>query len=350
MLYHNVHGTLFAPDSFETCATQSNVGVLPLISLKKLFSNLDINYFDVIIHYLVYCEFCHKIEDPETLHLISTSTDVTQTTSVGDTTNCYFFPCFIKIDKPDIVWKTRDEQVYCSGWCLKCVDFFPNTFLHVLLLRLTFKYAVSTSSASGSFPFNRKCDIWKNGIHWCTRKGIEVLVELTHNFKFLLFLIRPLNKEEDTTMECVKLRASVIKTVFDVLEKTCPGVETSEHLIHHDLQQYPECDLMSAQKVDIAEIAETIKSGERFVFGNSNEPIDLEDLLYFEPYANIGETLLASFYDEDVEQNIVQSKDAFSISPCFLRRKNKMIRMLNVADANLCELERIPAVKAINRC
>ena len=344
VLYHNVHGTLFAPDSFSTRPKQSNVGVLPLLSLEEMFSSLDID-FNVIIHYLVYCEFCHKIEDPETLHLISRSTDVTQTTSVGDATDFFFFPCFIKIDKPGTVWKTRDEQVYCSGWCLQCVDFFPNTFLHVLLLRLTFKYAVSTSSTSGSFPFNRKCDIWKNGIHWCTRKGIEVLVELTHNLKFLVFLIRPLNKGEDTctTMECVKLRASVIKTVFDVLEKTCPGVETSEHLIHHDLQQYPECDLMSAQKVDIAEIAETIKSGERFVFGTSNEPIDLEDMLYFEPYANIGETLLASFYDEDVEQNIIQSKDAFSISPCFLRRKNKMIRMLNVADADLCELEKIPA-------
>ena len=183
VLYHNVHGTLFAP---ETCPKQSNVGVLPLLALEKMFPSLDID-FNVIIHYLVYCEFCHKIEDPETLHLISRSTDVTQTTSVGDATDYYFFPCFIKIDKPGTVWKTRDEQVYCSGWCLQCVDFFPNTFLHVLLLRLTFKYAVSTSSASGSFPFNRKCDIWKNGIHWCTRKGIEVLVELTHNLKLKFF-------------------------------------------------------------------------------------------------------------------------------------------------------------------
>ena len=69
-------------------------------------------------------------------------------------------------------------------------------------------------------------------------------------------------------------------------------------------------------------------------------------MLYFEPYANIGETLLALFYDEDVEQNIIQSKDAFSISPCFLRRKNKMIHMLNVADADLCELEKIPACQS----
>ena len=338
VLSHSVNGTLFAPDSFKTRPINSNVGVLPLFALTQMSSGLGLD-IDVIIHYLVYCEFCHRIEDPETLQLISS--DVTSA-ELGTDPFYYFFPCFIKIDKPVSIWKRRDEQMYCSGWCLQCGDFFTNNFLHVLLLRLTFKYAVSASDSTSSIPFNRKCDIWKNGIHWCTRKGVEILIELTHNCKFLLLLVRPLAEGLDTAMECVKLRASVIRTVFDVLEKTCPGVDTSEHLIYQDLQKYPECDMMLVPKIDVTEIAETIKSGERFVFGKSTEPVDLEKLLFFEPYTNFGESLLASFYDANSEQ-VIQSSDSLNISPCFLHRKDKMVRMMDVSAADLGELEKLPA-------
>ena len=334
VFYETVHGTLFAPKNFEKNGPiRTNVGVVPLSTLVQVF-NENTTDLKFITKYLVYKEFCHKIDDPETLQLISSESN---TLMEGDD-ELYFFPCFIKVEKPSAVWKQRSGQLYCSGWCLQCSDehFFQTNFLHVLLLRLTFKYAVKHKDVPSVSPFSRRCNLWKNGIYWSTTDGVEVLVELTHNFTFLLVLIRSLDTRQNVTMECVKLRASVIRTVFDVVEKTCPGLKPSESLIHCGLHDYPGCDLMSAEKISIKEAADSIKEGKAFSFSTNNELHNLEDVLFFEPYSGMGQDLLSALYEKNEEE--MPSDYVLKLSQLFSTRKDKLECVLSISPVDIGDI------------
>ena len=94
----------------------------------------------------------------------------------------YFFPGFVMSEKPSLMlWDSPKESEspysFSSGWILQCQSkqFFDTRFLHVLLLQLTFTFVASSLEAS---VLRKQCDIWKNGIHWGTRNGVEIMVEL----------------------------------------------------------------------------------------------------------------------------------------------------------------------------
>ena len=71
LLFTRVNGALFAPEGFEEhIHIESNVGVVHSSTLKKNFLNVN---FEVLQQFLVYNEFCQKIEDQETLELIQGS-------------------------------------------------------------------------------------------------------------------------------------------------------------------------------------------------------------------------------------------------------------------------------------
>lgn len=56
---------------------------------------------------------------------------------------------------------------------------FPTRFLHSLLLRLAFNFAVASDDlATSGRVLNRACNLWKNGIHWFSLTGTETYVEL----------------------------------------------------------------------------------------------------------------------------------------------------------------------------
>jgi len=57
--------------------------------------------------------------------------------------------------------------------CYRTYDFFPPGFLHVLLLRLAFTFALPKTpselddEAAIVDVYSRKCTLWKSGIRWC---------------------------------------------------------------------------------------------------------------------------------------------------------------------------------------
>ena len=341
IVYQKIDGNLFSPSiRVKEPSSIGNTGVLPLSVVHNILRSQDIDFdLDVTMLYLVHKEFCHRVEDPETLQLISN--EVSKSTEV-DIKLYYFFPYFVKVEKPSTVWKPKDGMLYCSGWCLKTFDkqFFTTRFLHVLLLRLTFKYAVAAVCPSAS-KFKRRCHIWKNGIQWQTTQGVEVLVEFTHSLTFLLVLIRS-NSKDQKEMECVKLRASVIRTVLDVVQQTSPGLETTEYLIDRgSLSEYPHCDLMSSPKIEVHEVVETIRKGDPCVYNTDEDAISLEELLFFEPYSGIGERLLLLICDDHEKCNKEIPPDiVLKISECFHElRKDRLQHMLNVSKVEMGDLE-----------
>ena len=69
--------------------------------------------------------------------------------------------------------------------------------------------------------------------------------------------------------------------------------------------KYP-LDLAKVTAVNITEVAETIKEGNDHVLNENHQIIELEKLVDFEPYANLGEAILEEVFDElkSAEENL----------------------------------------------
>ena len=211
-LLHKVSGTIFAPQDFENHLTiRTNTGVVPSSELDKLFPDLDPS---MVKQFLIYSELCQKIEDDVTLRLIlrsgtKSSDQSSSVISVDSESHFFFFPGLISARKPTTIWTqpNHPDYSYSCGWCVQCKPqhFLTPRFLHILLLRLVFSYAAAISNDSdpvGVPVLKRICDIWKNGTHWCTRGGVEVLVEVIEQNTVVRLLMRCIQGQE---IECVLL-------------------------------------------------------------------------------------------------------------------------------------------------
>ena len=316
MLYTQVSGVLFAPEGIQIekhIIIKSNVGVVPSSTLIETFERVN---FEVLQQFLIYNEFCQKVEDHTTLQLIegdlsseaaeppptesSNKTDSeTQSTSAS---SYFFFPGLVKAEKPEDIMKSSSMNGYTSGWCLECPEgrYFTIQFLQVLLLRCTFSFAAKHQQ--GNF-LDRKCIIWKNGIFWGTTDGVGALVEIIEQNTIVLVLIRCLKGRE---MSATKLRADIIHEVLAVQAKHCPDLRVGEYMINPlSLSMFEESQLVNMlrqNKICMTEIASCISDGHICVQDEKFRPLHInENLLHFEPYAGIGQNseLLASLFDPD---------------------------------------------------
>lgn len=74
------------------------------------------------------------------------------------------------------------------------MQIFPSRFLHALLLRMAFNFAVvSEESPTTGCILNRECNLWKSGIHWFNMNGTETYVELKEDGQVLYTIPSPLN-------------------------------------------------------------------------------------------------------------------------------------------------------------
>ena len=319
-LLHKVSGTIFAPQDFQHHLTvETNTGVVPSSKLDQLFPDLDLN---MVKQFLVYSELCRKIEDDETLRLIQGSRHISvgdseqsTTTSMGSESSFFFFPGLISARRPATIWNqpNHPDYSYCFGWCVQCKPqhFLTPRFLQVLLLRLVFNYAVAISQDLDTVQvpaLNRICDVWKNGTHWCTRSGVEVLVEVIEQNTVVRLLMRCVQDQE---MECVKLRSAIIRKILAAKEKFCPQVETQEYFLNGS--DVSNVDEVANLKVEMKEVTETVQDAAPCILHQSGM-ISLDKLLYFEPYSRLGKKLLTLIFDPENNDKKVPTEILHEIS------------------------------------
>ena len=331
-LFKTVNGILFAPKDFRNhLELDNNTGVVPLAKLQKLFPDLD---FGMIKQFLILCEFCQKIEDHETLKLIHGSNElIKEVRSLSHT--YYFFPGLVQSEKPTKVWDTPKESPYSfsCGWMLQCQSrqFFETRFLHVLLLRLTFTFVACTSEAS---MFKRKCNIWKNGIHWGTTDGVEVFVELLEEKTLILVLVRCYKGQE---LEAVKLRTAVLKNIWEVKNTFSPKVNADEYLIHPScLNNYTSLQNITKCQIGIKEISQTVLKGSLFVVcPPNNKPLPLDALLYYEPYSRMDEEHLKLMFSQENANNTISPEILLKLSTFLHPVYQHLIKVLKIPETEL---------------
>ena len=342
-LYHQVNGVIFAPKDFEQHHhLASNTGVMPSSRLSGVFPDLNL---DMVMKFLVHSELAQKIEDVETLRLIGENKEAAAI-DPSKTDEYYFFPGLVSVEKPPNVWDQSSKDFgYQCGWYLQCKpeQLLTNRFLHVLLLRLVFSFAAASDSENDTPSLNRRCSLWKNGIKWSNRDGVEVLVEVTEQSTVVLLLIRCFKGQE---MKCVQLRSAVISKILDAKQQFLFQVKVNEYFIDpSEIVKYPNMNIKTVSKVNICEIAKAVEKGSLFVLNQHDQPVRMEDLLHFEPYEGIGRDHLNPLYLPEKAKEEVSTSFLYEISKHCHSKCEKFAEILQVPTSDVATHKELPACK-----
>ena len=296
--------------------------------LKQEFPDYNTN---MITEFLINLEFCFKIEDHETLALLNDEGANEQDMSPDFSEKYYFFPALVSVTNPLHVWEENDAMLIKCGWFYQCIQqdqFLTTQFLHVLILRLAFTFALKLDpgdSREDSLSLCRKCSVWKRGIGWLYKVPIETVVEVGLQHQSVVVMMRC---PKSMKSKCVQLRSEVIQKVLEAKDEHCKAVKMSESFIHPTDVKYPftkednKCYSLTA-------IARATDEGEAYVSDRSGWNLVLvQDLLLFDPQtADTSAELLSELFsekhslDKEMRDQVLETLNCRSpktISECLL--------------------------------
>ena len=156
----------------------------------------------------------------------------------------------------------------------------------------------------------RKCTVWKSGIHWQTTDGVEALVEVVNQNKSVVALVGSLPGKE---MACVHLRSKLIQEILKVKKEYTQVIDTTEYFIlPSDIAKYANgaCTLRDISKVSIAELALAIAERKDVVTlkeGFKNTMVATDTLLHFEPFIFMNNKAIAKLFDRESRDRVVSN-------------------------------------------
>ena len=335
-LLSEVNGVLFAPEDFKQhCNLANATGVVPVSKLAQMFPQHNL---DMLVQFLSHFEFCREINDREVLQLLCPEEHLPATENTSE--RFLFFSGLVSLKAPSGVWETNPQFPQLCGWMLQCCEaghFLTSQFIQVLLLRIAFSCALNIDTpGTGDLPvLLRKCFIWKNGIYWGSREGVEALVEIRdppQNKEVVVMLCCWSGQE----VECARLRSTIIQMVLGAKEKLCPKVPTKEFLLHpSQVREYPLKSPAEQDLISIREVSKAVVEGSRGVVGLNIKPVDLKELLLFEPYANLKADILQEIFLGDTK--VVSDRLLYAVAELVHYKKDLFLDMLKPSPAQLEE-------------
>ena len=258
-----VHKNLFSSSSLShVCRMRSlsNLGLISESDLKNVLDRFDVKFLKQCLKYL---QYCIELDDSEVLKKIfgnsyttvvetntSESSDIfgrISTDNTGEnnssahTTNCgsklLFFPALLKdIQRSSMDWFCKESHASCKGWYIGCdreYDYFPPRFLHVLLLRLAFNFTlpVYNRKQKNSDLCSRRCSMWKSGIHWLMKTGVECVVEVVKQSTGVVVMIKSV---QECDADCACTFSEIVGKVLEAKQEFCHSLVAKEYLIDPD--------------------------------------------------------------------------------------------------------------------
>ena len=299
VLLSEVNGTIFAPENFKQHHDISNsTGVVPFSKIAAAFPRHNPK---MIISFLSHLEFCQQIAESEASAISGCQLGSSQQPKE----TFYFFPSLVSEERPEESCELEQIDYRC-GWSLQCIrsdQHLSSRFLHVLLLRLAFSFAMApetTKVAKENPVLQRQCNVWKAGIHWQNRDGVETTVEVLEQNRVLTLMMGCL---EGNKVECIRLRSELIRTILDVKDTFCGVVALRESFIDpSELVSYPLRSPKLLLSFTITELATAIAENKQVVtckHGHDQKMLAINKLLFFEPYACFNRTLLAEIFKNE---------------------------------------------------
>ena len=347
VLLSEVNGTVFAPENFkEHHDISSSTGVVPFSKIEQAFPS---HSPEMIISFLSHLEFCQQIAESEASVISGDQLGGSQQSPEA----LYFFPALVSEDRPEENCKSIEQAHYKCGWSLQRIrsdQFLSPRFLHVLLLRLAFSFALAPETAEEDEVcpvLQRRCNVWKAGIHWQNRDGVEAIVEVVEQNTAVTVVMGCLEGRE---VECAGLRSELIRAILATKERFCAAVELRESFIHPaELSSYPLKISKLLPSFTITELATAIAEDKQVVTrkqGHGQQMLGISELLYFEPYTCFNPTLLAELFKDENSGNEVP--DIFHLD-AGMAAHSKMHILKNILEHNPRELQAAIAIAIVSQ-
>ena len=288
-LLSRVNGTLFAGQDFRTYRElATSTGVVPLSKIILEFKDLDSS---MITQYLTHLHFCTELNQ-ETLKLFQPST------SFSLTERYFLFPSLVRELVPADVWAPEEKYIQHSGWEIECSNpeqFFTPRFLHLLLLRIAFRFALSHTPDTDHLAIHRSCSIWKNGISWESDDIVSGLVEISNHSRKVTILVRC---QEKSKKNLLPLLSSIVREVLETKEEVCHNVAITDYILPSEIAtSFP----IQAAKSAVAgsRLIDAIVLLKLGVLNVSNKPLEMTDLLLYDTYTMLDRKILNERLCED---------------------------------------------------
>ena len=246
-LTNKLHQSLFSRTSLreryekEGLSFPFSTGIIPRSILAKILPE------NITVECLVQLQYCQEISHAEA--------HVFPSLKVSDSTDksFLFFPALCSADKSEVEWVTPPELSYGIGWLAQCTDpfdYLSPRFHHVLMLRLVFKFTLSAhppadqvlSDSADLGYFQRRCTVWKTGVHWLMEEGVECMVELVNANREVVVLTRSTKQRAGN---CANVFNDVVSCVMEAKAEFCHSVRLEFFI----LDSTSEADYLSANNL-----------------------------------------------------------------------------------------------------
>ena len=293
-LLSRVNGTLFAGQDFRTYRElATSTGVVPLSKITLEFKDLDSS---MITQYLTHLHFCTEMNQ-ETLKLFQPST------SFSLTERYFLFPSLVRELVPADLWAPEEKYIQHSGWEIECSNpeqFFTPRFLHLLLLCIAFRFALSYTPDTDHLAIHRSCSIWKNGISWESDDLVSGLVEVSNHSRKVTILVRCQEKSKNNLLS---LLSSIMREVLETKEEVCHNVTITDYILPSEIAtSFPIQVAKSA--VAGSRLTDAIVLLKPGVLNVSNKPVEMTDLLLYDTYTMLDRKILNERLCEDHSEHV----------------------------------------------
>ena len=236
-LTNDVHKLLFSNptlpvDDDPNLHARLSMGVLPQSYLECILPEY------ITTDCLIQLQYCQSFN-----HVEVKFDHVTPAKPNSSGSTLFYFPAVCTSERKESI-VTPDDFNYYIGYFAECeakFEYFPPRFLHILLLRLAYSYAlqaakenVATSvleSVAMLQKCNRRCTMWKNGIHWLMQEGVECFVESVNNSKGIVVITKSKDEEKSA---CSEMLFKIIREFQQVKEEVCETVLLQQYILDSD--------------------------------------------------------------------------------------------------------------------
>ena len=218
-LTNKVHKKLFSKEAREKLKSlPAKMGILPENCLYDIFELPKYVTKECLIQ-LQYCHEFNRVEVKYDDHAI--------VPNLSSSDRLLYFPDLCKLesastaaaDTPNPDSSRNDINI---GWYAKCIgkfDYFPPRFLHTILLRLAYSFALPIAKSNVEEVHlsiredNRRCTMWKNGIRWMMEEGVECICEVVDDYNGIVVVTRA-SKSYDNLITGAILRRIIEKVLL----------------------------------------------------------------------------------------------------------------------------------------
>ena len=294
-LTNEVHQLLFSQSAMQTLAQAvplqyAKIGIFPESVICSILPD------HITKDCLIQLQYCHEFTHAEV------GLDYSVTPNIESDNLLLYFPALCKLESEQSNWSPDPNLDFSIGWYAKCtgnLDFLPPRYLHVLLLRLTFMFALPPGSLqtsdfdlSLSVPKeNCHCTMWKNGIHWLMSEGIECVIEVVNESRGVVVVVKSRKKH---TYQCVQMLAQIVNVITEAKHEFCYSVSFQNHIMNSD---DPSSYSNEDKLFEISKIKSALHNQDETVISESGHvTLDLENVNFIKCHTYWGKFMLNNVY------------------------------------------------------